>query len=111
MKAMLAMAAALSGCCYKNWTDRDVLLQGTIIGLQAVDWGQTQGITADGRELNPIVGAHGERVPLNLYAPAIMVCNVLVSAVLPHGWMRTSWQVGTVGVQTWSVVHNHNAGY
>lgn len=46
-------------------TDRALLL--VLFVLLAIDMGQTLGYVARGLELNPIIGAHGERVPVIPY--------------------------------------------
>jgi hypothetical protein len=107
VRALLYLAL---GSCV-GWTARDYATQSTIAALQAVDAYQTESITSAGRESNPLLGAHGQRVPSFVYFPVVALSNVLVSDVLPHGWWRSSWQDCSVAVQAWTVWHNEEAGF
>jgi hypothetical protein len=108
-KIIVAMALAVTAC--GGWTKRDTLGELSYVTVATMDWQQTRTITQDCDETNPIIGRCGQNVPMDVYFPVTTVAHVLVSAVLPKGWWRTSWQSLTVGVEVSTVWSNYHLGY
>jgi hypothetical protein len=80
------MAASCAG-----WSNRDYALEA---------------ITSNCNEANPILGECGNRVSVGVYFPIALALHAVVSAILPSGWMRTSWQAVTAGVEIGQITHN-----
>lgn len=103
---ILALATALAGC--GGWTLRDSVLEASFAGATAADWHQTRGIVTTCSEQNPIIGACGERVPVDAYFPIALLIHVGIAALLPPGY-RTAWQTLYIGAeinQVWSNYRN-----
>lgn len=94
--ARLLAAVALVGCAH--WTAKDTALEAGFAFATMIDWQQTDTITYDCGELNPIMGLCGQRVPVGVYFPAMLGLHALVSALLPRDW-RTVFQAATAGME------------
>jgi hypothetical protein len=88
------------------WTKQDTLLEIGAIGATSLDWYQTEQITRDCAETNPVLGLCGQRVPVNVYMPASMVVHAAVAWLLPAPW-RTIWQAAMLGAETSTVWENY----
>ncbi len=99
MKAALILA--LSAC---GWTPKHVALAGASTALLAFDWHQTQSIARDCLELNPIIGACGERVPVNAYFPVVILAHVALAHVVGAEWrpVLLGAIVGAEAATVWS---------
>lgn len=74
-----ALLAALVACTPAG---RTTFLASAATATLAADWYQTRGITADCQEANPIIGACGERFPVDVYFPLAIVLTLAVGAAL-----------------------------
>jgi hypothetical protein len=85
-------------------------LELVFVGLALIDWLQTVNFTQnldDGRhELNPILGPHPSRARVNTLIPLGIVLHVGIAYMLPKGWMRTTWQMTFIVVETITVTNN-----
>jgi hypothetical protein len=100
------------GCASShNWTTRDIALESAGLALEVVDWRQTARVTTADEESNPIMGQHGQRVPAGLYFPVVMLANVLIAHALPHGWIRTGYQISVAGFQGFNAYRSEQMGY
>jgi hypothetical protein len=111
MKLIPVILLAAVSC--GGWSRKDTALEAGVALTFALDWHQTAGaggVTGSCQESNPILGACGERMPVNLYFPVVFALHPLLAAVLPPAW-RTIFQAITIGGEgstTWS---NWRAGY
>jgi hypothetical protein len=92
------------------WTPADSALEATYVTLAAADYLQTRQIARDGRESNPIMGSHGQRVDVNLYFAATTAAHVVAAALLPQPYRAIVQMVG-ISVQATTVGRNYAAGY
>ena len=67
----------LSTAC--SWPKKDIALAGVTTTLLLADWAQTQGITRECREANPIIGTCGEGVSPNVYFPVVTAAHIGVA--------------------------------
>jgi hypothetical protein len=94
--AVVALVVALVGC--ESWTHRDTALEAAFFAATTVDWQQTQDITADCGEVNPVLGPCGQRVPVGVYFPLVLAAHAAISSLLPPSW-RTTFQAFTLGTE------------
>lgn len=100
MGTAIVIALALSGC---GWTARQATLAATSTALLAADWKQTRGITAQCLELNPLLGECGERFPVNVYFPLVMVANLGIAHLLgPWREVQLGAVTGAEAATVWS---------
>lgn len=93
-----------------EWKAVDTSLEVSYVALSGADYLQTRQIARDGREMNPIMGKHGDRVDVGVYFAVTTLAHVALARVLPRPY-RTIAQVIGIGVQAGTVVRNYNAGY
>ncbi|MFO0583026.1 MAG: hypothetical protein U0229_12200 [Anaeromyxobacter sp.] len=86
-----------------DWVDTSLQL-GIGLGL-AADWAQTRQIVRDGREANPLIGAHGEHVGPGVYFPAVFAVTTATAWTLPRDWRRVVQGV-LLGVEYATVSRN-----
>lgn len=98
----IAIALAFAACTPTQRTTALALSSTTFI---VADWYQTQGITAACQELNPIIGACGERVSVNTYFPVAIAAHLTVGLLLPAHW-RDVWFGAVAGAQVSTVWSN-----
>ncbi len=100
MKALLL--AAIVACTPAQRTTSLALASTTLL---AVDWSQTRGgITSACRELNPIIGPCGDRVPVDMYFPVVIVAHLALGLAMREPW-RDVWFGTVAGAQaatTWA---------
>ena len=108
MKKFALVLALLASC--GGWSKKDAALELGLMPAVAADWTQTEWITAHCQEGNPLIGACGQNVSLGWYFPATLAVHALVSAALPQGWLRTTWQAFTLGVEVKAVQRNSADG-
>jgi hypothetical protein len=84
-------------------TQRRAALAVTSTTFLAADWAQTANITRDCSELNPVLGRCGERVPVHLYFPTIIVGHLALAVLLPE-WSETilGGMAGAEAATVWS---------
>lgn len=104
---VLALILVLSACYPQNWGKRDQALENMILVTTAIDWYQTQGIVRNCWEGNPIIGECGERVSPNIYFPAVMVGQALISRYLLSRWGRGVFQGALLGAEVATTWDNH----
>ncbi len=80
----LALVAALAGC---SWNTRDRVLGAAATTFLFADWMQTRtGATPHCLELNPIIGACGERVHPDVYFPLVILGNLVAAELMGSDW-------------------------
>lgn len=106
---MLALVL-LVGCGGAKWTATDTAWQGAVTASLAADFVQTRtALNADYDEMNPVMGADGDRVAPEIYFPACAALSAGAAVALPGRWRRV-FQIAVIGVQTAAIVHNARAG-
>ena len=104
-----------SGCAHYQpdpWTKDQMLLQGTSLTLNIIDWGQTLDIVdkpGEYYETNPILGDHPSRAEVNRYFAASMLSKILITHLLPSDW-RKYWLGLNIGVSGYYVHNNYRIG-
>lgn len=109
------------GVASDEWTKQDYILEGTWLGIHALDWGTTLDITASNekyKELNPIFGNHPNRDMVNLLMATGTVAHIFITDFLPRkynlwGWEmrpRELWQSITIGMSGGCVINNFAIG-
>ena len=94
----------------KAWKAEDTALQ-ALFGLAMLgDYLQTRRITREGREVNPIIGKRGQRVPPELYFPLTFGLHTGAMYLLPKPW-RNIAQGLSVGFEGGVVGRNAALGY
>lgn len=108
----IVLATVLSACATggRAWTARDGLLEAGFAGSMALDYMQTERITGICMESNPIMGRCGQRVSPKLYFPLAALLHLGVTAALPRGWARTTFQGVSLGLEGAVVVYNWRSG-
>ena len=104
----LLLCLVLTSC--SHWTKKDAALETLFIGTAAVDWRQTQAITAASREANPMLGPCGNEMRPNLYFPLAIVLHAAAAAVLPPPW-REIFQSFTIGLEATTIFNNYQEGF
>jgi hypothetical protein len=110
LAALLALLASPAAAAADEWKLGDTALEGAFVAVLAADYAQTKQIAEDGREGNPVIGSHGERVAPAVYFPIVAVAHVAVARALPGRW-RTAFQGISLGWQVDAVHTNLQAGY
>jgi hypothetical protein len=105
----VAFAIAAGGCGARR-SRRDIALEVSSATANLVDAHQSIAIAAAGQEMNPIVGAHGERLSVWTYAMSAALLHVLVTDSLPASW-RPAWQGASIGLESAVVVDNWRKGW
>jgi hypothetical protein len=93
-----------------HWSAQDTILQTTVTVASMGDWTQSQNIVDACEETNPVIGACGQRLNVNLYFALFIVAHGAISAILPPRW-RTIWQALFVGSELHTVYRNAVDGY
>jgi hypothetical protein len=97
-----------------QWSRMDVGAQAAFIAITAFDWSQTIDFTQDPRspilETNPILGPEPSRSRVNVYMPLAMLGHTAVAAALPHGRLRTLWQMTWIALESKTVISNYRLG-
>lgn len=113
MKARIVIPAVigamLGGCA--GWSKTDTIAEAGFAAATTVDGLQSVGITHGCAEANPVIGPCGERVPLGIYMPSMVVLHAAVSALLPRGAWRRGWQMATLGVEGGAAYSNYLLGW
>jgi len=94
------------------WTKEQVLLQGTSLSLNVIDWGQTLDIVDrpdEYYETNPILGKYPDRGEVNRYFACSMALKVLITHLLPSEY-RKYWLGGNILVSGYYVQNNYRIG-
>ncbi len=110
MRASLIVLLMATGCAGRM-SRHDIAWEIAFDASLAADYTQTVEIVSKGEEMNPMIGAYGERVPPAAYFPAVAVGHMAVARVLPAGWPRLTWQIVTLALQLECVIHNRREGY
>ncbi|MCW5802176.1 MAG: hypothetical protein KIT31_07295 [Deltaproteobacteria bacterium] len=105
---LVACASVSAGCA--RWSKQDTLLEAGFAAATMADWAQTRGIVSVCGEVNPLIGACGDVVPVHVYFPLAIVAHAAISAALPPR-LRTAWQAIGIGAQVNQVWHNRSLGY
>jgi phage tail protein X len=78
----LALCAVLSGCL--SPANRTATLAVAATGALVADWVQTRGIVEHCSEANPVLGACGQRFPVDLYFPLVIMGTVVLASQVPQ---------------------------
>jgi hypothetical protein len=70
---------ATCGCTPRQ---RKATLAASSTTLLAVDWKMSSDYTGECREMNPMIGECGQRVPVNLYFPVVIAANLALGYFL-----------------------------
>jgi hypothetical protein len=109
-RAILLFLFACSGP--RKWTKLDVGLEVGFSGAVIVDaWQSSHSAIHECTESNPILGPCGDRVPLSVYVPAIMILHAAISHAIPTGRYRTLFQAMTLGLEIGIIYGNYILGY
>jgi len=106
------LSLVTSGCATagRGWTTADTAAQATFAAALAIDWAQSQSITMHCAEENPVIGPCGDRVPLGVYIPAVLVAELAAAVVLPPRYRRMVEGVA-VGAELHVVWMNNALGW
>lgn len=106
---ILILALLLTGCF--GWSKQDTMRELAFAGVTAADWYQTEQITHDCNEVNPMIGKCGNGpVGVDIEMPTAIISHVLISGLLPTKY-RHMWQYVTIGTETLQVASNYRIGY
>lgn len=105
---MRAALVALAACAPVH--AGDVIAEASFATVATLDWGQTNGLVRVCGEGSPIIGRCGERFAPNLFFPLVIAAHAAIAFVLPGGWVRTTFQAFTVGVEAKTVWRNWSLG-
>lgn len=110
---------ALAGCASistgkRKWTGQDIALETGFVGATLLDtestyWASRMPYHECG-ESNPITGPCGDRVPLAVYTPVVLVGHAVAAHYLPRPY-RTLFQALTLGFESAVVYGNYVLGY
>lgn len=92
------------GC--QRLSRRDLIIQGAVAVTLAADMVSTMHVTDMCREANPVIGRCGERVPVAVFFPLVLVAHTVLTATIPEGTWRTGFQSMTVGVEGHAAFRN-----
>jgi len=110
-RPLVAVAALVFACgCGAQWSRRDLALEAGSFVTNMVDARQSVAIAHAGAETNPMIGSHGERVPVMVYALTMAALHVVATDALPPR-MRLAWQAASIGLETAIVVENYRKGW
>ncbi len=105
----LLIALVLVGCGGTRWHDKP--LQGVMLGAMYLDYKQTQVITANCNETNPIIGKCGDGFPsLSAYFLTAAAVHTVAMFLIPNGKWRTAAQTLSIGIQGTTVYTNRLTG-
>jgi hypothetical protein len=99
---------ALIGC--GGIQKKDIALETAFAGALVLDYKQTQQITDQCFEWNPIIGQCGQRVPPTIYFLLGTLIHAGVTAVIPNGSWRTLFQGLTLGIEAETIHTNRLEG-
>lgn len=109
MRHTLALLVVIVAAC-GGWRAHDTAAEIAVLGSFVVDHRQTETITRDCRESNPIIGACGAVLEPATYFVLAGVVHVGVAAALPPR-LRTAFQSATIGREGLAIYRNDRAGY
>lgn len=109
MRALLSLLL-VTGCAGSRLHAADIAGEAAFGVVLAMDYVQTEQITADGWEHNPIIGQRGQRVPPAIYFPISFVLHAAVAWALPRPF-RNAWQAGWTVAEGVVVWNNAVSGY
>lgn len=101
--------ALLTACA--GMRPHDAALEMGFVVATMLDAEQTDTITRDCREANPIIGECGERMNPGLYFPIVLAAHFVATALLPNGPWRTTFQALTLGIEAKTVHGNWIDGF
>lgn len=90
----------------RRWTGGDTALQAAFAATMLGDYLQTRRIVRAGREVNPLIGQRGQRIPPAVYFPATFLLHTAAMRALPQPWRRVAqglsigFEGGVVGRNT-----------
>lgn len=93
-----------------SWTTEQKIVEGYMIMVTVIDYGQTVDIASKGEELNPMLGSNPSKETVKAYFIKSSLAHFIVASMLPSKW-RTRFLYTTSGYQTAFILHNHWIGY
>jgi hypothetical protein len=100
---MVILATTLGiGCAgsgSRAWRKSDIALESVFAVALAADWDGSGRFVSSCHEANPVIGACGQRIPLNLYIPLSALLHVAITHLIPSGTWRTAWLGLTAGIE------------
>lgn len=105
--ALASVATCGTSAC--SPAQRQTALATASTAALVLDWRQTQRITADCQESNPLLGSCGDRIPPGVYFPAVIALHLAAGVALPAGWSE-AWFAAWAGFEGKVVHYNHRAG-
>lgn len=120
MKMLAASVLLVTGCASmttgkRRWDGTDIGMQtafttAVLLDAEQTVWNNKLGDMRCG-ESNPIVGPCGDRVPVGVYVPAVLLLHTGVAHAIPHGRWRTLFQAATIGFESAIIYGNWVLGY
>lgn len=101
----------LAYCQYfENFSNEDIILQSIYTGVSLIDWIQTKKLReTEHKELNPILGSDPDQETIDSLILSGIIVHGLIGYILPKKY-RSYWQMFFIGVETHTIVDNHNHG-
>ena len=96
----------------EHMTKEQKVMQGTYLGVHAIDWSQTRYIAKhpdEHSELNPILGSHPSTDEVDVYFLSTALLHTGITKSLPDKY-RKYWQMFTIGVEVGVVERNMRLG-
>lgn len=106
---VIMVVCLVAGC--GGWERRDTVLELTSAGFNITDGLESRAVVARCLESNPVIGRCGDRMELGTYVPVTLVLHAIVSAALPAGRIRMTWQLASIGLEGAIVANNMSLGY
>ena len=104
-KILLVCGLFSLGSCVSRWNATHTVLESANMVVLAVDYKQTKNFVKNCRELNPIMGECGKRIPPEVYFPVVAGLHVLTAILLPSDY-RYIFQGFTLGLEM-STIHTN----
>lgn len=114
MKTLFSMILflALASPTHAEWTKTDTAFQVGYSIFHIIDWGQTRDIAKNPdkfQESSWYLGKHPSVGKVDTYFGLTLIGHTTVSYLLPSKYRRW-WQVGWIGIESYHVGRNINAG-
>ncbi len=89
---------------------RDWAIQGSLTAISTVDMLETRHIVKAGKEENPLIGDHGQRIPFPIAGAIMLAAEFLISRSLPGNW-RLGFESWALGAESYVVTSNYLDGW
>lgn len=116
---ILALLLLVSSTAFADpWSTGDTVREAAYIGLDYMDWSTTRQLAAQPcntkhcyNETNPFIPAHPSAAQINRLFIAGIALHISVSALLPDGFLRQTFQYGTIFIEATYVKNNYSLGF